>query len=222
MSARPIVIFGGGRVASLLRYLLTHDAGRTVAAYSADPEHVTAREFEGLPLVAFPDLESVYPPADYELVVAVGYHRINSLRRERFEQARARGYHLPSYVSSRAIVFPDLEVGPNCVIYEGAIVQARTRMGENVFVRTGANVGHHSVVANHAFIATGVTTGGTVSIGEQAFIGVGAVLRDEVQVAERSVVGAGAVLIKNTEPDSVYVGNPAKRLDKTAMAATGG
>jgi sugar O-acyltransferase (sialic acid O-acetyltransferase NeuD family) len=209
-------------MASLLRHVLTHDGGRTVAAFTADPEHVRTAEYEGLPLVPFDELERSYPPSDYDLMISVGFNRINGLRRERFEQGRARGYRLPSYVSSRAIVFPDLEVGPNCVIHEGAIVQSHARLGENVLVRSGANIGHHAVVGSHAFIATGVITGGTVRIGEQAMIGVGAVLREEVTIGERALVGAGAVVLKDVEPDSVYAGNPARRLPKSSLEATGG
>ena len=218
--ARPLVVFGAGRVASLLRHCIEYDGGRTVAAFTADPEHARAPEFEGLPLVPFDQLEGSYPPAEYDLMVSVGYHRINALRRERFEQARARGYRLPSYVSTRAIVFPDLELGPNCVIHEGAIVQSHARLGENVLLRSGANVGHHSVVGSHTYVATGVIMGGTVTIGEQAFIGVGAVLRDRITLGDRALVGAGAVVLKDVEPDSVYAGNPARRLSKTSLEAT--
>jgi sugar O-acyltransferase (sialic acid O-acetyltransferase NeuD family) len=214
------VLFGAGRVASLLRHVIEHDGGRTVAAFTADPEHVRAAEYEGLPVVPFDELERSYPPSHYDLMVSVGYHRINTLRRERFEEARARGYQLPSYVSTRAIVFPDLELGANCVIYEGAIVQSHARLGENVLLRSGANIGHHSVVGSHTYVATGVIMGGTVRIGEQAFIGVGAVLRDQITIGERALVGAGAVVLEDVEPDSVYAGNPARRLAKSALAAT--
>jgi sugar O-acyltransferase (sialic acid O-acetyltransferase NeuD family) len=217
-----VVVFGAGRMASLLRHVLAHDGGRTVAAFTADREHVRSADYEGLPLIPFDELERSYPPSDYDLMVSVGYHRINALRRERFEQARTRGYRLPSYVSTRAIVFPDLEVGPNCVIHEGAIVQSHARLGENVLLRSGANIGHHGVVGSHAFIATGVITGGTVRIGEQALIGVGAVLRDQITIGDRALVGAGAVVLKDVEPDSVYAGNPARRLAKSALEATGG
>ena len=116
--------------------------------------------------------------------------------------------------------FPDLDVGPNCVIHEGAIVQSHARLGENVLLRTGANVGHHSVVGSHSYVATGVIMGGTVTIGEQAFIGVGAVLRDRITIGDRALVGAGAVGLKDVEPDSVYAGNPARRLAKTSLEAT--
>jgi len=45
-----------------------------------------------------------------------------------------------------------------------------------------------------------------------AWVGAGAIVLPDIVLAEGSVLGAGAVLTKNTEPWTVYVGNPAKAL----------
>jgi sugar O-acyltransferase (sialic acid O-acetyltransferase NeuD family) len=209
-------------MASLLHHGLTRDGDRSVAGFTVDREHV-ARDgvFERLPLVPFDEVARRFPPSSHELMISVGYHRINGLRRARFEEARALGYRLASFVSPRALVYSGFEVSEHCAIYEGAIVQAHARLGENVLVRSGANIGHHSVIGAHAYIGTGAVMGGTVRIGEQSFIGVGAVLRDGVTLGDRTLVGAGAVILRDTEPDSVYVGNPARRLPKSSLEASG-
>ena len=62
--------------------------------------------------------------------------------------------------------------------------------------------------------------GGNVHVGCQSFVGIGAVVRDGVWLAERTFVGAGAVVLGNTEADGVYVGNPARKLDKSAAEVT--
>ena len=43
-----------------------------------------------------------FPPGQHDLMISVGHHRINGLRRARFEEARARGYRMASFVSRRA------------------------------------------------------------------------------------------------------------------------
>jgi len=64
-------------------------------------------------------------------------------------------------------------------------------------------------------------TGGNVTIGDHCFIGLGAVLRDGITIADRCFLGAGAVVIADTEPDGVYVGNPARRLpNRTSLDIT--
>jgi sugar O-acyltransferase (sialic acid O-acetyltransferase NeuD family) len=219
---RPIVVFGNLRSASLAWYCLSHDSSWKVAGFTVDEAHMASSQFEGLPLVPFEALEAHYPPADYRLLIPMGYQRINGLRRSRYEQAKQRGYAFASYVSSRASVWPDLEIGENVLIYEHAIVQPFARIGNNCIIRSGAHISHHCTVADHAFIAAEAAMGGAGHVGEQAFVGVGAVLIDQIRIAERTFIGAGAVVVQDTLADGVYVGNPARRTTKTALQASGG
>ncbi|MEO8655541.1 MAG: acetyltransferase [Ramlibacter sp.] len=214
---RPVVIFGNLRSAALARYCLTHDTALRVEAFTVDAAYAKAAEHEGLPLVAFEELESRYKPEDCQLLIPMGYQGINGVRRARYERAKARGYSFANYVSSRASVWPDLVVGENVLIYEHAILQPFCRIGSNCIIRSGALVSHHCAVADHAFVAAEAVMGGGTSVGEQAFVGLAAVLRDGIRVAPRSFIGAGAVIVADTECDGAYVGNPARRLGKTAL-----
>jgi len=218
---RPVVIFGTLRSASLARYCLEHDSELRVAAFTVDASYVTGREHQGLPLVAFEELEARFAPQDCRLLMPMGYQRVNGVRRARFEAAKARGYSFANYVSSRASVWPDLVLGDNVLIYEGAIVQPFCRIGSNCIIRSGAHLSHHVELGDHVFVAPAAATGGEVTIGEQAFIGVGAVLRDQIRIAPRSFVGAGAVVIADTQADAAYVGNPARRLERSALEVCG-
>lgn len=219
---RPVVVFGNLRSASLAWYCLCHDTPWQVAAFTVDLAYITNPTFEGLPLVSFEHLEAYYPPSDYRLLIPMGYQQINGVRRERFEAAKRRGYDFVSYVSSRASVWQDLDIGENVLIYEHAIIQPFARIGSNCIIRSGAHISHHCQVADHAFVAAEVAMGGEGQVGEQAFIGVGAVLRDRIRIAERTFVGAGAVVLKDTDADGLYVGNPARKASKTALQACGG
>ncbi|HXE50515.1 MAG TPA: acetyltransferase [Ramlibacter sp.] len=219
---RPIIIFGNLRSASLAWYCLSHDSSYKIAGFTVDEAYMASSQFEGLPLVPFESLESHYPPGDYRLLIPMGYQRINGVRRARYEQAKQRGYSFASYVSSRASVWPDLQIGDNVLIYEHAIVQPFARIGSNCIIRSGAHVSHHCVVADHAFVGAEAAMGGAGHVGEQAFVGVGAVVIDRIRIAERTFIGAGAVLVQDTLADGVYVGNPAHKTGKTALQASGG
>lgn len=218
---KPVVIFGIGRHASLAAHCLTHDTGRTVAAFTVDPQYVRSDSHDNLPLIPFNALTDHFSPDTHEILLPLGHRQINAFRKERCGQAKAMGYTLTNYVSNRASVWPDTPIGENVIIYESATLQSFVRLGDNVTVRSGVNIGHHSRVGSHTFIASGAVTGGSVEIGEQAWIGLGAVLRDGIRIGERCFVGAGAVVVGDTEPDGVYVGVPAKRLEgKTSLDIT--
>lgn len=222
MGNKPLIIFGASTLSSLAAYSLVHDAGRKVAAFSVDAGFVGTGTHDGLPLVAFDHLTRSFAPADYDILIPLGWKKMNALRQERCAQAKSMGYSITNYVSSSASVWPGMAVGENVFIYERSILQPFVSLGENVTVRAGANLGHHSKVGSHSFIASGVVTGGNVTIGERCFIGLGAVLRDGIRIGDRCFVGAGAVVIADTEPDCVYVGNPARKLDKNSLEVTGG
>lgn len=222
MSKRDIVIFGAAKFSSLAWYCIGHDSSYRPVAFCVDAAYIRSPFHEGLPVVPFETLERTHPPESVSILIALGYLHINGLRRARFEQAKARGYDTITYVSSRSGVWPNLSIGENSMVYEGAIVEPFSSIGRNVIVRSGVHIAHHCRIEDHVFVAAGVTLGGSVRIGEQAFVGVGAVIRDGIRIAPRSFVGAGAVVTKDTEPDGVYVGNPARKTDKTALEATRG
>ncbi|KPF85493.1 hypothetical protein IP70_12480 [alpha proteobacterium AAP38] len=219
---RPVVIFGNLRSASLARFCLDHDSPCRVVAFTVDRAYMAGTRYDGLPLVPFEDLETHYPPSDYRLLIPMGYQRINSIRRARFEAARQRGYTFASYVSSRASTWPDLVIGDNVLIYEHAIIQPFARIGDNCIIRSGAHISHHCTVESHAFVAAEVAMGGESTVGEQAFVGVGSVVIDNIRIGARGFVGAGAVVTRSTDDDGVYVGNPARKLDKSPLQVTGG
>jgi sugar O-acyltransferase (sialic acid O-acetyltransferase NeuD family) len=218
---RPIIVFGSGSFASLAAHVLTHDAQRRVLGFTVDVAHLHSATHDGLPVYPFETLvEHAPPPADCQILVALGYLQINGLRQARCAAAEAMGYELTRYISRYARIAAGTPIGRNSQIYENVILQPHVRLGADVIVRAGANIGHHSTVGDHSFIASGAVTGGNVSIGQRCFIGLGAIIRDGVRLGDRCFIGAGAVVTGDIEADAVYVGNPARRIAKTSLEVT--
>lgn len=215
----PVVIFGTGELAQLAHFYFTHDAGRTVAGFTVDAKYATAGEFLGLPLVTYDDLQARFPPDRYELFIAIGYSGLNAGRAERCADARARGYRLASFVSSRASVRPDLRMGGNCFVTEGNVIQPFAALGEGVIMFCSSIVSHHVTIGDHCFIGAGATLCGGVTIGARSFIGANATIREHLQVGADCIVGAGALILKDTADGSSYMaaatgdaGIPSRRL----------
>jgi sugar O-acyltransferase (sialic acid O-acetyltransferase NeuD family) len=214
---RKVVLFGAGGLARLACYCLRHDSVQEVAGFTVDGAHLPAAglpagTLHDLPVVAFEDLERHFSPRDHDLLIAVGPHEVNRLRARRFEEGRARGYRFASYISSRANLWPDLEIGEGCMIFENAVVEPFSRIGDNAILRANVHVSHDGVVGDHVFLAPRVAMAGTCGVEQRSFVGVNATLRDGVTVAADCVVGAGAVVARSTEAGGLYVGVPAKRV----------
>lgn len=212
--SRKVVLYGREELARLTWYCLTHDSPLTVAGFTVvEAERADgADSLLGLPLVPFEHLEDHFPPDSHDLLIAIGPHEVNGPRAARYDEGGARGYRFAQYVSSRAHVWDDLELGPGSMIFENAVVEPFSRIGANSVLRANAHVSHDGVVGSHSFLAPRVAMAGKCQVGDRCFLGVNTTLRDTVRIADRCVVGAGAVVARSTEPGGLYVGVPAKRV----------
>jgi sugar O-acyltransferase (sialic acid O-acetyltransferase NeuD family) len=203
---KKLVIFGSGEIAQLAHYYFTTDSSFELVAFTVDKSFISSDEFCLLPVIPFDELELHFPPTEYCLFIALSYSRLNQVRREKFDDAVARGYELVSYISSHATVLNDGHIGKNCFILEDNTIQPFVKIMDNVTLWSGNHIGHHSIIESHCFLASHIVVSGGVIIEEQCFIGVNATLRDHINVGARSIIGAGVLLLADTEPQSVYKG----------------
>ena len=200
---RDIVVFGVGEIAALADFYFTHDSLYQVHAFTVDAAFVTAPTFLDRPVVPFEEVAALYPPDRFDLFVAVSYAKLNAVRAAKAAAARAMGYRLASYVSSKATTFADLSHGDNCFILENNVIQPFARIGANVTLWSGNHIGHHSVIDDDVFLASHVVVSGGVRIGQSSFVGVNVTLRDHVMIGARCVIGAGALVLADLAEASV-------------------
>ena len=135
----------------------------------------------------------------------MSYSGLNAHRKNKYLAAKAMGYEIASYISSRASVLNDGKIGENCFILEDNTIQPFVTIGNNVTLWSGNHIGHHSRVQDHCFISSHVVVSGGVTIGEQCFIGVNATLRDHITIGARCIIGAGALILEDAEPEGAFV-----------------
>jgi sugar O-acyltransferase (sialic acid O-acetyltransferase NeuD family) len=211
-----IVLVGAGDIARLAHFYFTKDSGHDVVAFAVDAEYRQADSFMGLPLLDLDQVVTRYPPSDFKMFVAISYVDMNRVRAAKYAQAKALGYELVSYVSSRCTYLAPDPPGDNCFILEDNTIQPFVRIGNNVTMWSGNHIGHDSVIGDHCFISSHVVVSGHVRIEQGCFLGVNATLRNAITIAEFTLIGAGAVIMKDTKPRSVHVGIRAERLTKTS------
>jgi sugar O-acyltransferase (sialic acid O-acetyltransferase NeuD family) len=211
LMSKPLVIFGTGDIAQLAHYYFSTDSQRSVVGFTVDAAHLTSAKFCDLPVVPFEEITDRYAPEKYDLFVALSYSKLNQLRREKYAAAKALGYGLTSYVSSRATVLNEGRIGENCFILEDNTIQPFSTIGNNVTLWSGNHIGHHSTIGDHTFVASHVVVSGGVEIAESCFIGVNATLRDHIKVGEKCVIGAGALLLADADAEGVYLGPATER-----------
>lgn len=208
---KKLLIFGTTDAAELAHFYFATDSDYEVVAFTVDSAFLKTDTFCGLPVIPFEKIAATHPPESHELFVALGYSKLNQVRKEKYLAARALGYRLASYVSSKATVLNNGKIGTNCFILEDNTIQPFVVIGHNVTLWSGNHIGHHSEIRDHCFLASHIVVSGRVVIGEACFIGVNATLRDHIAVGENSIIGAGALLLASTAPGGVYVGRATER-----------
>lgn len=208
---KPLIIFGTGYIGQLAHFYFSTQSGYEIVAFTVDSAYLNESTFCGHPVIPFEEISRQYAPDQYELFIALSYSKLNAIRKEKYLAAKAIGYRLASFISSRATVLNNWNIGENCFIFEDNTIQPFVTIGNNVTLWSGNHIGHHSTIKDHCFIASHVVISGGVEIGEQCFIGVNAALRDHITVGDRCVIGAGALLLTDAEPEGVYAGQATER-----------
>lgn len=213
---KRLVIFGAGDIARLAHYYFTTDTQYQPSGFVVDRAYRHADAFLGLPLVDVEEAVNRFPPADYEMFVALSYAKMNRLRAEKYALMKAAGYRLASYISSRCSYLAQTPPGDNCFILEDNTIQPFVTIGNNVTFWSGNHIGHDSTIEDHCFISSHVVVSGHVHVGERCFIGVNATLRNSIRIGAETLIGAGAIVMKDTQPKAVYLPDRAKLFSKTS------
>src|SRR5688500_6847537 len=101
-----IVIFGIQDFAELAHFYLENDSEHEVVAFCVNEKYLPeSKHFRGLPVVAYENVENVYPPSDYKFFAPMSPQRMNRVREEIYNNLKGKGYELISYVSSKATIF---------------------------------------------------------------------------------------------------------------------
>lgn len=201
---RKLVIVGDSAFAEIAYEYFDADSDYEVVAFSVEREFLKHEGKQGLPVVPFEELETRFDPANHEVYVATVYTQLNRLRARLATAAKVKGYRLASYVSSRAFVWHNVELGEHCFIFEDNTVQPFVKIGNNVVLWSGNHIGHHSVIRDNCFIASHAVISGFCDIGENSFIGVNATLANNVTVGKDNWIGPNVTIMKNTGMGALY------------------
>lgn len=212
---KKLIIVGIGEQAHLAYEYFTHDSDYEICGFSVDQQFLPQdKKFLDKPVVPFENVESFFPPSEFNLFVAIPASQLNQLRKRFYLAGKEKGYKFASYVSSNAFKWHNVKIGENTFIFEDNTLQPFVEIGNNVILWSGNHIGHRTVIQDHCFITSHVVISGFCNIGEASFLGVNSTVNDKVHIAPNTVIGAASLVHKSiTEPDGLYVGSPMKKVE---------
>jgi sugar O-acyltransferase (sialic acid O-acetyltransferase NeuD family) len=219
--SRNLILVGDSLFAEIAHEYFTHDSDYEVVAFSVEAAHRTRETFRGLPVIPFEQLERECDPATHSVYAALVYTQVNRLRTRLAAAAKAKGFALASYVSSRAFVWPNATLGEHCFVFEDNTIQPFVRIGANCVLWSGNHVGHHTTIRDNVFIASHAVISGSVEIGENSFVGVNATFANDISIGADNWIGPNVTITRDTEPNSMWRPARSERRERGTLETFG-
>ncbi len=201
MKGKGIYIYGVGHFAEYAAYVFNNDSDFVVKGFCIEKAyHNEIKDTQSADKIAvLENLHKELKQDDCFLFIAVG----NNIVRERiFQTAKQFNYKMATYISSKANVWENLEIGVNCFVDEGTTLQPFIQIKDNSILFV-CNIGHHSVIGEHSLLSASIL-GGNVTIGKCSYLGMNSVVKQNVKIGEKNILGMGCIIENDTDPGAVF------------------
>jgi len=121
-------------------------------------------------------------------------------------------HQLVSLIDPSAFVSRTAQIGPGCVIFPHCYIGLNARLHDFVFCLSGSIINHDDVIEQGVILASGVTLAGYVHVESDCYLGQRCTCKQYLRIGRGSLIGMGAVVVNDVPPNSVMVGNPARKL----------
>ncbi len=174
--------------------------------FMIDDAYYQAESINGIPVIKRSDFD----PALYNVVVAIGdpHKRMSVVQKMPEETTYGTVIHPSAVISSW------VDIGAGSIITAGCIVTCQITLGKHTHLNLQTTIGHDCDLGDFLTTAPSVNINGSNEIGSRVYFGTGAGTKEGVRICDDVVIGMGAMVTKNIELPGVYIGCPAKRMEK--------
>lgn len=154
--------------------------------------------------------------ADMTFAMGIGDNSVRAKIAERF-----RGLPFPNLIHSTASFGHHqraaIEAGRGIVVCAGVRFTNAISVGDFTIFNLNATIGHDCVIGDFVNVAPLAAISGNVHLDHGCWIGTGAAVNQgmpdhRLTVGANTIVGSGSVVVRDCDPNAVYVGIPAKRI----------
>lgn len=156
-------------------------------------------------------LKNLSTPADY--VIGIGSPKA----RQRIAASLSTNPYLraPNLIHPLAgIDAAYVQLGQGNIITRGVEFTCDIKIGDHNIFNLNSTVGHDVRIGSYCVINPGCNVSGGVNLGDECLLGTGCRILENLNLCSGLSIGSGAVVTRSIEAPGIYVGMPARRLEK--------
>lgn len=115
-------------------------------------------------------------------------------------------------IHPNTVISKYVKMGKGNIICAGVIINPECNLGDHCHINIGTTLGHDVSMLDYVTVMPGSRISGNVTLKSNSMIGTGSIIIQKLIIEENVTLGAGTVVTKNTLPNSLYIGVPAKKI----------
>lgn len=156
------------------------------------------------------DIINLYPPSEYEFIIAMGYDSLDS-KAEVFNSIKRMGYSITSLIHEYSYVSNDVSIGAGNIVFPGCVLEPGVSLGDGNVLWSNVTVCHDVTVGNMNFFSSGTIVGGYTGLGSRNFLCFNSVISSRLKLGDNNIIGANSFLNSSISSGHKYLGSPATK-----------
>lgn len=208
---KNVVIYGETAFAERIYSYIKFEKCMNVLAFTNARTFKKRDKIQGIPVIAFEDLDKELKNFDFSILIAIGYVQMNNIRKKIYQECKDAGHRIATYISKTSTIY-SCNIGEGCIIMPNVYIGPNCNIGNCNIIASSTCLSHDNNIGDFNFISSNAIFGGHSTVCNNCFIGLGCVIRDGITINDYSLIGSATNLLSSTEPECIYVGNPSRKL----------
>lgn len=203
---KDLIMFGTGDFSEVVSYIIEEKMGLSIHAYVINECYMKQKELRGKKVIPFEEVETMYPPEQYCMVLGFIGKKMFEQRSDLFSEIKGKGYELPNIIDTTASVDTE-NIGEGNIILQNVSIEHHCKIGMGNIIWQNVVMPHHNIVGDFNNLAPSVSLSGYSEIGSHCFVGNNSCVKNHVKIHSYAYIGAGSYASKDVADNKVLVPN---------------
>lgn len=200
-SKKNIVIYGVSDFAKVIKFYIDNDTDWNIIGFVCDREFYDKSCFCDLPIYVYEELSNI--KEYFEILIAIGYSKMNEVRKRVYIKCKNDGYKITNYIHSSVINYSN-HVGEGNIILENTIIGPYSIVGDSNLIWNSVVIAHDISIGNFNMIGGNASICGFVNIKNNCFIGNSSCIKEHLNIDNYALIGANCFINKDVFENQVY------------------